>query len=45
MITRAKLSAVRANSLSLQNNLQRSVNFDVTVSASGVRRLFEGGAY
>ena len=31
--------------MSLWNNLQRSVNFDVTVSASGVRRLFEGGAF
>ena len=31
--------------LSLWNNLQHSVNFDVTVSASGVRRLLEGGAY
>ena len=31
--------------MSLWNNLQRSVNFDVTVSASGVLRLFEGGAY
>ena len=44
MITRAKLSAVRVLLL-LRNNLQRSVNFDATVPVSGVRRLFEGGAY
>ena len=32
MITRAKISAVRANSFVVVKNLQRSVNFDVTVS-------------
>ena len=45
MITRAKLSAVRANYFVIVEQFTTFSQFDVTVSASGVRPLFEGGAF